>query len=71
MTAWSELSERRCTQPSRDLRPQGVGKSSKVGCGVGLSSWRRGRMYGMRNSQRVTWEGIKLNCIKRFKIILK
>jgi len=32
-TAWFGLSERRCTESSRDLRPQGVQRSDGVGGG--------------------------------------
>jgi hypothetical protein len=44
-TAWSGLSERRCTSPLRDLRPQGMGRPGRVCVGV----WECG------DRRRVRW----------------
>jgi hypothetical protein len=56
-TAWSGLSERRCTYPSRDLRPQGVGRPGWVE----TFSWRQrlggGRRYGAGSGWKADLEG--------------
>ena len=67
-TAWSGLSERRSTQPLRDLRPQGVGRSGGVGVGWwgyplrdeewGCGSMRQGGM-GCGTIRGWTRRGIK------------
>jgi hypothetical protein len=47
--AGSGLSQRTCTKPSRDWRPQAVVRSGGMQSGGGASSWREGRgMGGMR-----------------------
>jgi hypothetical protein len=66
-TAGSGLSQRRYTQPSRDWRTQGVGRSDRGR--KDTSSWRQewgGReRYGMGNSQRVDQDGDKIETVKK------
>ena len=55
----------------RDLRPQRVGRSRGVAWGrVGTSSWRQGRMYGMRIRESADWERGNDWSVKKYLIII-
>ena len=45
-TAWAGLNERRCPQPSRDLRPQGVRRPHGWGGGIGWGAVERADREG-------------------------